>query len=903
MNEKATVGAVAGGLNPETSLPTEAKRLLQRLGKDPAKTWYRCLLPDQGPIRHLNGTDLQGFDLATLEADNRAGASIYFITGDADQATGKNKNGKPTGAVEDHDVHACRALFVEWDGKPIEWQSRAWRELGLPEPSAMVKTGGKSVHCYWALTEPLSPDEWRVGTQRLIKHCDSDKQCSNPSRLMRLPGFDYIDKKTGKPNGQRAELIHDTGTRYTLQQILDCLPEPEPQLLNVKQSGPFASSARKAAAELPPRPESSVIDALQQVPEFKHDQGRRDELLGLALRLSVELGTERAHELMAQHSPTVTDLAGYFRKGPDRISPGSLYPFLREHYGIDIQRHDLKRDLRPAGRQNDAGGIVNGFDDQSPPPASFQALIQLLPDGWSEKGNHQTLTPGQLAEMLPLNWLRFNELDLRAEIQARSGWQRITDACLDSAYVLLTAKGWSITAEPVVKAVLHAARQCPHHPVRDYLEQIEVNPSITPFDLDRVGPRFFRATNPLHVEMIRKWLIGAVARALHPGCQMDYCLVLQGGQGQQKSRSLEALASKAWHCCSVPENEKDLLLNVHSTWIYELAELESITNRKESGRLKNLITTSIDNMRPPYGRTAERLPRQSVFAATVNEDTFLRDDTGNRRYWVVPVEGAGPLDRAGITAARDSIWKAAVIAYRSGELPMLSTAMETLSATQNEDFNQQDPWVEMVRAWMDGEPLARWDRDRDPSPLRYDPEQPFTSAEVLYSAGLRRPDQIQRYDENRISAVLKKMGFQKRKQERVGGRKVRRWELSQPPQPPQPQGAGVVTPQTDCTETGLSTLSQPPQPISGKREEVEESATGGAGEHTNQVFSEGGCGTPLHPPKSIEAQSVSVSQPPLEEVVTPEGVKTPQRKKRGQHRKKGQASAPFDRRTYESTFL
>ena len=903
MKEKATVGAVAGGLNPETSLPNEAERFLQLLGKDPAKTWFRCIRPVQGPIRHGNGTDLQGFDEATLEADNKAGASIYFITGDADQATGKNNDGKPTGAVEDHDVHACQALFVEWDSKPVEWQSQAWRELGLPEPSAMVKTGGKSVHCYWALTEPLPPDEWRVVTQRLIKHCDSDKYCSNPSRLMRLPGFDYIDKKTGKPNGQRAELIHDTGTRYTLQQILDCLPEPEPQLLNVKQSGPFASSARKAAADLPPRPESSVIDALRQVPEFKHDQGRRDELLGLALRLSVELGTERAHELMARHSPTVTDLAGYFRKGPDRISPGSLYPFLREHYGIDIQRHDLKRNLRPAGRQNDAGEIVNGFDDQSPPPASFQALIQLLPDGWSEKSNQQTLTPGRLAEMLPSNWLRFNELDLRAEIQTRSRWQRITDACLDSAYVLLTAKGWSITAEPVVKAVLHAARQCPHHPVRDYLQQIEVNPSITPLDLDQVGPRFFRATKPLHVEMIRKWLIGAVARALHPGCQMDYCLVLQGEQGQQKSRFIEALASKDLHCCSVPENEKDLLLNVHSTWIYELAELESVTNRKESGRLKNLITTSIDNMRPPYGRTAERLPRQSVFAATVNEDTFLRDDTGNRRYWVVPVEGASPLDPAGIAAARDSILKAAVIAYRSGELPILSTTMETLSATQNEDFNQQDPWVEMVRAWMDGDPLARWDRERDPSPLSYDPEQPFTSAEVLYSAGLRRPDQIQRYDENRIAAVLKKMGFQKRKQERVGGRKVRRWELSQPPQPPQPQGAGVVTPQTDCTGTGLPTLSQPPQPFSGKTEEVNESATGGAGGHTNQVFSEGGCGAPLHPPKSIEAQSVSVSQPPLEEVVTPEGVKTPQRNKGSQRRKKGQASAPFDRRTYESTFL
>ena len=78
MKEKATVGAVAGGLNPETSLPTEAERFLQLLGKDPAKTWFRCIRPGQGPIRHGNGTDLQGFDEATLEADNKAGASILL---------------------------------------------------------------------------------------------------------------------------------------------------------------------------------------------------------------------------------------------------------------------------------------------------------------------------------------------------------------------------------------------------------------------------------------------------------------------------------------------------------------------------------------------------------------------------------------------------------------------------------------------------------------------------------------------------------------------------------------------------------------------------------------------------------------------------------------------------------
>lgn len=460
--------------------------------------------------------------------------------------------------------------------------------------------------------------------------------------------------------------------------------------------------------------------------------------------------------------------------------------------------------------RKDGGEIPKGIADQSQPPASFQALIQLLPDGWSEKGTQQTLTPGQLAEMLPANWLRFNELDLRAEVQTSSGWQRITDACLDSAYVLLSGKGWRIAVEPVVKSVLHAARQSPYHPVRDYLQRIEADPTIAPFDLNQVAPRFFRASNPLHTEMVRKWLIGAVARALHPGCQMDYCLVLKGGQGQQKSRSLEALASQEWHCCSVPENEKDLLLNVHSTWIYELAELESITNRKEAGRLKNLITTSIDTMRTPYGRTAERMPRQSVFAATVNEDTFLRDDTGNRRFWVVAVEGSGPLDRAGIAANRDAIWKAAVLFYRSGELPMLSPAMEVLSANQNEDFNQQDPWIEIVQAWMEDIVPTTGEADCGIYPIKFDPDRPLTSAQVLHTTGLRRQDQIQKYDENRIAAVLKQLGFTKRKQERVEGRKVRRWVLSQPPQL---DPRKVVTHQSVQTGMDLRNLSQPSQPI------------------------------------------------------------------------------------------
>ena len=261
---------------------------------------------------------------------------------------------------------------------------------------------------------------------------------------------------------------------------------------------------------------------------------------------------------------------------------------------------------------------------------------------------------------------------------------------------------------------------------------------------------------------------------------MDYCLVLKGGQGLLKSTSLKALAGKDWFTSSYADQDKDFLLNIHSCWIYEQAELEAVTSKKQAGALKNLLTSSTDTFRLPYGRTTERLPRQSVFCATVNQDQFLRDDTGNRRYWVIPIAGTEKLDREAITDARDAIWKAAVIAHEKGELPMLPEELEAQSADQNEEYNEQDAWVGMIQAWMDGDALLRWNKDSgDPSPRAFEPNALITSAEILYSAGLKRPDAITRADEMRLGDVLKAMGFEKKK------RGIRGWifELRSPTSP------------------------------------------------------------------------------------------------------------------------
>jgi len=812
-----------------------AQQFLDLLGKDAATTWLRCIKAAGKGAGEHQGIATQA-DRNWINSRTAEGFNLFAVIGEASSATGKG------GGVQDTDITRCPALFVEWDdGVSIEEQMQRWQALKLPEPSVMVATGGKSVHCYWVLDEPISAAEWKRITARLINHCNSDKSCKNPSRLMRLPGSVYYDKKTGKATGQ-CRILAAIDDRYSAAEIEACLPAP------AKPAKPATAPQRR---DWEPRGIDEINEAAKYIPRRVGGEGTyeddRDALCGCSAALA-EAGVGdpdgAALALLSHLWPSEAEARQVLESTTTRKA-GSFWRIAGKNgYQLKRSRACKAPDTTPPAPSTRA-------------PASLQALIQQLQDGWNEEGKSTALSPGRLAEMLPAGRFLFNELDLRAYVETSSGWQRITDADLDSAYVLLTGKGWRIGSDPVVKAVLHVARQNAIHPVRDYLQRVKADPSIQPFDLDEVAPQLFRAPDRLHVAMVRKWLIGAVARALNPGCQMDYCLVLKGGQGLLKSTSLKALAGADWFTSSHADQEKDFLLNVHSCWIYELAELETITGRKQSGALKNLITTATDSFRPPYGRTNERHDRQSVFCATVNKDQFLRDDTGNRRFWVVPINGTEQLNRDAITTARDSIWKAAVLAHEAGELPMLPAHLEALSAAQNDEFNEQDAWVGMVQAWMDGDPLHRWDPDRDPSTTAYQEGAAFTSAEILYSAGLKRPDTITRADEMRLGEALKVLGFSRDKNPtRTETGRVRRWRrLAQPAQPGTTSNLEVVPPDNHCSAAGLPALAQPAQPQTSSKG-IEQLCSKALPDKQSISFQTRGCATPSPPAKTSAAQSV-----------------------------------------------
>jgi hypothetical protein len=495
------------------------------------------------------------------------------------------------------------------------------------------------------------------------------------------------------------------------------------------------------------------------------------------------------------------------------------------------------------------------------PPASVAGFIHQLPDGWvvdEETGvkRRSGLSVGHFADLLEAQppHLRFNEMTMFVEVETTSGWVAMRDADMNSTYVLLSQKGWVIGIDPITKAICHVAQQQSFHPVRQYLLGLEQDAGTAAFDLDEVAPRFFRSPDPLHVAMVRKWLIGAVWRAMEPGCQMDYCLVLQSRhQGIGKTTSFKALASADWFNSSAPDGDKDFLLNVHSCWIFEMGELESHTGKRSAGHMKNLITITTDNFRAPYGRNNEPHRRGSVFCGTVNEESFLRDETGNRRYWVVPIAGTEPLARDGLLAARDGIWKAAVAAYRANELPMLTRAQEALSEIQNETFTYSDPWLEMLQNAIESNP-PRW-------------QMPFSTAEALAVAGLKNSEQITRADENRLAPVLRQLGFDKAKHPATtgDGKRIRLWSTAQPAQPLHNLNGGGCAPPEPLRQKPSQRTAQPAQPISSKKSKMGDEQAAAAAAASLNV--ETGCAGCAPPPNPLCRNGSDPAQPPRNEVV------------------------------------
>lgn len=288
---------------------------------------------------------------------------------------------------------------------------------------------------------------------------------------------------------------------------------------------------------------------------------------------------------------------------------------------------------------------------------------------------------------------------------------------------LLTAPGrrggWGISkpaSTDVREAIEIIARKNAFHPIRDYLDRLQWDGTER---VDRLFIDYLGADDdPYHRTTGKLTLLAAVTRAFEPGHKFDYVPVIEGGQGVRKSTFIEALAVQPEWFGELSSDFGDTARMVESMqgrWILELAEMSGM-NRSDVNDIKKFVTQTEDRVRLAYERSAANYPRQSIIMGSTNDDAYLRDDTGGRRFWPIRcnvhrVGGSIPIET--LRGNLDQLWAEAVTIYRQmraeqphGTLPLYLTDeavrrhAERLQATRRIG-NVWDDWAAQIDEWAD----------------------------------------------------------------------------------------------------------------------------------------------------------------------------------------------------------
>lgn len=710
---------------------------------EPAALELRCLFPGRSPSVSRYSPDEEGFSLAIDHATamNQSGLNVYPVINPVRASAPLRRDGKLSGALDDDIIGS----FFFWADADDEAATYAIKNFAGPKFTMSVTTGRVPFvrpHVYWRIEDGLiqNLELWSDIQRGIAAQLSTDKSVINPARIMRLPGMiNWPTEDKAKNKGRVPEMAT---LRTDFPEDRD--PVPFERMRRIFEEAGKASRTKSGGSDTGGNfsfdtggDQRSIADYADILRRARTDGEKHTGVRDLSASLA------GAGVPIALACAIVKEVCPVWDEGVEKLIKTAYAKF------YPVAKTDQFINLSDDGDENDwlAQLIVNSRGRAVFNTANAMLVLENHPDlkgcfAYDEFRQAKLVTkplPGSSAPKASFQGRDYRDSDT---IQVVSHFNRngFPDA----------------TKTTIADAIDAVAEQSTFHPVRNYLNDLPAWDGVQRIDgwlqdYCNVEPQTAAETAYTR-EVASKWLISAVARVMVPGCKADGVLILEGSQGARKSTTLRFLAGEDWFGDSLPPmSSKDASDYLRGKWIIEMAELSNI-NKAEVEVVKAFISRENERFRPAYARTEITYPRQCVFAGSTNKSDYLRDETGNRRFWPVKVNGF--CDTHGIREDRDQIWAEALARYKAGETWWLSAESEETAKTQQEQRVSQDAWEGDIANFCVG-------------------RSEVSPAEVGTKALGIDLGRLDRAATNRITAVLAALGYVRRGQFTSGDNKGR----------------------------------------------------------------------------------------------------------------------------------
>jgi virulence-associated protein E len=610
----------------------------------PGGPWVlTAIKPDGGDITTRTLTDEGAVRRFVDEHENRY--NIYFSVNPTRTAVST----KPS----KEDVAAIEFLLADLDPREDEISGAAKTrylaalETFTPKPSVLIDSGN-GLQALWRLETPITAEEAAIEdaearSKAAMLTLGSKAGTQNIDRILRLPGTTNLPNEKKRKAGRvacPATLLHFNGIACRLEDF------------------PVPKDAAAASGAGEPGEDSD------------------DEIERLIKTKAIPLG-ERSEAVWKVVNALLR--RGYYEDAIVKVLLDGKNAISAHVYDQDEPEKYARRQVKQALKK------LQFAVDQNGRPYGTQSNIRIA--------------------LLKLGiTVRYNEFSDHTMVTGLPFGPFLDDAGLNRLWLQIDERfKLRVSKDLLYTVITDTARKNAFHPVRDYLASLHWDgvPRIDRWLFDYGGAD---ATQYV-CEVGRLTLIAAVRRVRRPGCKFDEMLVLENpDQGNNRSTALAVLAVKEeWFSDDFPLHidSKKVIENLLGRWIIEAAELSGM-RRGEVEHIKAMLSRTRDRARMSYDRIITDAPRQCVFFGTTNNTEYLRDTTGNRRFWPVRVRR---FDLEALRRDRDLLWAEAAAREAKGESIRLDQSLWPLAEKEQAERLTNDPYYDFLQhalAGLDG---------------------------------------------------------------------------------------------------------------------------------------------------------------------------------------------------------